>query len=91
MKAEAHFTTRSGRSYDVALVFFGSQLAYGSVIMGAMPITFGLTVAQSLWAILVGTLICAAGLAGMPRLGPGSGTNWSAGTGDRVFRADRLR
>jgi purine-cytosine permease-like protein len=59
----------------VALVFFGSQLTYGSIIMGAMPIAFGLTVVQSFWAILVGTLIGAAGLAGMAMLGPGSGTN----------------
>lgn len=66
---------RHGRPSDVALVFFGSQLTYGSIIMGAMPIAFGLTVVQSLWAILVGTLIGAAGLAGMAMLGPGSGTN----------------
>jgi purine-cytosine permease-like protein len=66
---------RHGRPSDVALVFFGSQLTYGSIIMGAMPIAFGLTLVQSFWAILVGTLIGAAGLAGMAMLGPGSGTN----------------
>jgi purine-cytosine permease-like protein len=66
---------RHGRPSDVALVFFGSQLTYGSIIMGAMPIAFGLTVVQSLWAIFIGTLIGAAGLAGMAMLGPGSGTS----------------
>jgi purine-cytosine permease-like protein len=66
---------RHGSPSDVALVFFGSQLTYGSIIMGAMPIAFGLTVLQSFTAILLGTLIGAAGLAGMAMLGPGSGTN----------------
>jgi len=78
---------RHGRTSDVALVFFGSQLTYGSVIMGAMPIAFGLTVVQSLWAILVGTLIGAAGLAGMAMLGPGSGTNSVVASGAFFWRA----
>jgi purine-cytosine permease-like protein len=66
---------RHGKPSDVALVFFGSQLTYGSIIMGAMPIGFGLSVLQAFSAIIVGTLIGAAGVAGMAMLGPGSGTN----------------
>jgi len=66
---------RHGRPFDLAAVFFGSQLTYGSIIMGALPIAFRLTVAQSLSAIFLGTLIGALCVAAMALLGPRSGTN----------------
>ena len=66
---------RHGRPFDLATVFFGSQLTYGSIIMGALPIAFGLTVLQSLAAILLGTLIGALSVAAMALMGPRSGTN----------------
>ncbi|HUA24883.1 MAG TPA: cytosine permease [Steroidobacteraceae bacterium] len=66
---------RHGKPFDLAAVFFGAQLTYGSIIIGALPIAFGLNVAQSLSAILLGTLVGALCVAAMALLGPRSGTN----------------
>jgi purine-cytosine permease-like protein len=66
---------RHGKPFDLAMVFFGSQLTYGSIIMGALPIAFGLSVLQSLPAIIIGTLIGALCVAAMALMGPRTGTN----------------
>jgi purine-cytosine permease-like protein len=66
---------RHGKPLDLAAVFFGSQLTYGSIIMGALPIAFGLSIGQSLAAIFLGTLIGASAVAAMALIGPPTGSN----------------
>jgi purine-cytosine permease-like protein len=69
-EAERHSSPRS-----MGFVFFGTQMTYGSVAIGALPVAFGLGWFSSFLAILVGTLIGSLFVALMALMGPKSGTN----------------
>jgi purine-cytosine permease-like protein len=66
---------RHAKSKDLAWVFFGSQINYGSLVIGALPVAFGLDWKGALTADLVGTLIGALAVAAMALIGPLTGTN----------------
>ncbi|MCB8879482.1 cytosine permease [Acidisoma cellulosilytica] len=69
-EAERHSSPRA-----MGFVFFGTQMTYGSVAIGALPVAFGLGWFSSFLAILAGTLIGAVFVAMMALMGPKSGTN----------------
>lgn len=66
---------RHGKPVDVLLVFFSAQLTFGSIVIGAIPIAFGLTVWQAISAIVAGSLVGSLAVAAMALMGPRSGTN----------------
>ena len=59
----------------MGFVFFGTQMTYGSVAIGALPVAFGLGWLSSFAAIVAGTLIGSVFVALMALMGPKSGTN----------------
>lgn len=59
----------------LGFVFFGTQMTYGSVAIGALPVAFGLSAGASFGAILLGTLLGSLAVALMALMGPISGTN----------------
>ena len=69
-EAERHSSPRT-----MGFVFFGTQMTYGSVAIGALPVAFGLGWLSSFMAILIGTVIGAVFVALMAFMGPKTGTN----------------
>ena len=65
----------------MAWVFFGTQITYGSLLLGALPVIFGLNWWHSFTAIVVGTLLGSFAVAGMALLGPRTGTNGTVSSG----------
>lgn len=66
---------RHGRPSELALIFFGSQMNYASLLVGAMPIAMGLSVLGAFSAILVGTVLGACAVGGMAMMGQKTGAN----------------
>ncbi len=66
---------RHSRPSELAWVFFGTQIAYGSLVVGALPVAFGLNWWHAFTAIVVGTVLGSLAVAGMAMLGPRTGTN----------------
>ncbi|HEX3984423.1 MAG TPA: cytosine permease, partial [Acidisoma sp.] len=67
--------SRHSRPRAIGFVFFGTQMTYGSVAIGALPVAFGLGSLPAFSAILLGTLIGSLAVALMGLMGPKSGTN----------------
>jgi purine-cytosine permease-like protein len=74
-------SARHSRPATVGIVFFGTQLTYGTLIVGALPLAFGLGWWASLSTILLGTLIGTAGFAAMIPIGSRTGTNGTVSSG----------
>jgi purine-cytosine permease-like protein len=72
---------RHAKPRDLAWVFFGTQITYGSIVVGALPVGFGLNWWQSFAAIVVGTVLGSLAVAGMALLGPRTGTNGTVSSG----------
>jgi purine-cytosine permease-like protein len=66
---------RHSKPRDLGFVFFGTQMTYGSIVIGALPVAFGLDWLASLTAIIVGTILGAGAVAAMSVMGPKAGTN----------------
>lgn len=66
---------RHSRPRELGWVFFGTQMVYGSLVVGALPVAFGLNWWQSFTAIVVGTVLGSLAVGGMAMLGPRTGTN----------------
>jgi purine-cytosine permease-like protein len=66
---------RHSKPQELAWVFFGAQITYGSLLIGALPVAFGLNWLQALTAIVVGTVLGSLALGAMAWLGPRTGTN----------------
>lgn len=66
---------RRSRPRDLGLVFFGTQITYGSIVVGALPVTFGLDWLGALTAIIVGNVIGSLAVGAMSVMGPQAGTN----------------
>jgi purine-cytosine permease-like protein len=66
---------RHSKPKEMGFVFFGTQMTYGSLVIGALPVAFGLDWWGSLSAIIVGTLIGSLAVALMAVMGPKAGTN----------------
>ena len=65
----------------MAWVFFGTQITYGSLLLGAVPVILGLGWWQGFTAIVVGTLLGSLAVAGMALLGPRTGTDGTVSSG----------
>jgi purine-cytosine permease-like protein len=72
---------RQSRPRDMAWVFFGTQITYGSLLLGAVPVILGLGWWEGFTAIVVGTLLGSLAVAGMALLGPRTGTNGTVSSG----------
>jgi len=67
-------TERRSRPRDLGFVFFGTQMTYGSLLVGALPIAFGLDWLGSLTAIVAGTILGSAAVGAMAVMAPKAGT-----------------
>lgn len=74
--AERHSSPR-----EMGYVFFGTQMTYGSIVIGALPVAFGLGWLGAFTSILVGTIIGSLLVAGMAVMGPRAGTNSTVTSG----------
>jgi purine-cytosine permease-like protein len=72
---------RHSRPASVAIVFFASQLNFGTMVVGALPVAFGLGFWASFASIVVGTVLGGAGFAGMVLIGSRTGTNGTVSSG----------
>ncbi len=66
---------RHSKPKEMGFVFFGTQMTYGSLVIGALPVAFGLDWLGSLTAIIVGTVLGSIAVAAMAVMGPKAGTN----------------
>ncbi len=66
---------RHSRPVELAWVFFGTQITYGSLVVGALPVAFGLGWWDAFTAIVVGTVLGSLAVGAMAMLGPRTGTN----------------
>jgi len=81
---------RDSRPANLAMVFFGGNLAFSVIVFGWLPITFGLgwwsTVSASLVGLAIGTLVTAP----LALLGPRTGTNNTVSSGAHFGVTGRL-
>lgn len=75
-----HTDNRRSNALNLFYVFFGSQMCLGIVVIGVLPIVFGLGLWDSFTAITVGTAIGSAIFAPAVLLGVKSGTCSPAGS-----------
>lgn len=66
---------RHSRPRNLFWAFFGANFNFSALILGALPITFGLNWWSAATSILVGSIIGSASFAGMAIFGPKTGTN----------------
>jgi purine-cytosine permease-like protein len=72
---------RHGKPRDVGAVFLGANMCFGTIVLGALPILFGLGWWAAFWAITVGTLLGTAFFGPMGLIGPRTGTNSAVSSG----------
>lgn len=72
---------RHSKPRDVAAVWFGANMCFGTIVLGALPILFGLGWWGAFWAITVGTLLGTVFFGPMGLLGPRTGTNSAVSSG----------
>jgi purine-cytosine permease-like protein len=81
---------RDSRPANLAMVFFGGNLAFSVIVFGWLPITFGLgwwsTVSASVVGLALGTLVTAP----LALLGPRTGTNNTVSSGAHFGVTGRL-
>lgn len=81
---------RVSKPSNVFLILIGANLTFGLIVLGWLPVSFGLSWWASFWSIVIG---CAAGaliLAPMSLLGPRTGTNGPVSSGAFFGVAGRL-
>ncbi|MFT9015734.1 MAG: cytosine permease [Acetobacter sp.] len=66
---------RYGRPSDLLGIFFGAQIGFPSLVLGAVPVAFGLGPGRSLLCIAIGSLLGALAVGAMALMGPITGTN----------------
>lgn len=66
---------RRSRPRDLAWVFFGGQLCYGAILVGSLPVAWGLSWWAAFSSILVGSVLGSLGFAVLAVIGPKAGTN----------------
>jgi purine-cytosine permease-like protein len=75
---------RHSRPRELGVVFFGAQMCFGIIVLGALPILFGLGWWPAFSAITVGTAVGSVLFGLMALTGPRTGTN-SATSGGAFF------
>src|SRR5690348_5517224 len=81
---------RHSRPANLFWVWMGCQFAFGIIIVGALPVEFGLGWWSSFSAITVGLIIGSALYAPMSLLGPRTGTNSAVSSGAHFGLIGRL-
>jgi len=72
---------RHSKPREMGFVFFGTQMTYGSIVIGALPVAFGLGWLGAFTSILIGMVIGSLLVAGMAVMGPRAGTNSTVTSG----------
>jgi purine-cytosine permease-like protein len=81
---------RHSRPRNIFYILIGANLTFGLIVLGWLPVSFGLSWWAAFWSILVGDAIGAALLAPMALLGPRTGTNGPVSSGAFFGVAGRL-
>ncbi|MGW0182646.1 purine-cytosine permease family protein [Nocardia sp. NPDC003345] len=81
---------RKSTPRNLTAILFGSSLALSVIIIGAFPVTFGLSFGQAATSVVAGTLLGAILLAPMGLMGPRTGTNNPVASGAFFGVAGRL-
>jgi purine-cytosine permease-like protein len=72
---------RKSRPLNVFSILIGANLMFGLIVLGWLPISFGLSWWAAFWSIIVGDAIGAVVLMPMALLGPRTGTNGPVSSG----------
>jgi purine-cytosine permease-like protein len=72
---------RTSKPFDLFRITFGGANSFATVLLGAFPIFFGLSLVQGLLATLLGVIVGALILAPMAVFGPINGTNNAVSSG----------
>ncbi len=67
---------------EMGVVFFGgAQMCFGIIVLGSLPVAFGLSWWASFWAITIGTAVGTALFGHVALVGPRTGTNSAVSSG----------
>lgn len=72
---------RHSKPANVFWILIGANLTFGLIVLGWLPVSFGLSWWASFWSIIVGDFVGALILAPMALLGPRTGTNGPVSSG----------
>lgn len=72
---------RNSNPRELFAVFFGANMCFGIIVLGWLPIVFGLGWWAAFWAITVGTLVGTVFFGPMGLIGPRTGTNSAVSSG----------
>lgn len=72
---------RTSTPREMGIVFFGAQMCFGIIVLGSLPVAFGLSWWASFSAITVGTAVGTALFGPMSLVGPRTGTNSAVSSG----------
>jgi purine-cytosine permease-like protein len=72
---------RHDRPRDIGIVFLGANMCFGTIVLGALPVMFGLGWWAAFWAITLGTLLGTCFFGPMGLIGPRTGTNSAVSSG----------
>lgn len=74
-------TDRTSKPFDLFRITFGGANTFATIILGTIPVAFGLSFWASLWATVTGVVVGALILAPMALFGPANGTNNAVSSG----------
>jgi purine-cytosine permease-like protein len=66
---------------ELGIVFFGAQMCFGIIVLGALPIVFGLGWWAAFWAITLGCAVGTVFFGPLALVGPRTGTNSAVSSG----------
>lgn len=72
---------RNSTPRETGIVFFGAQMCFGIIVLGSLPIVFGLGWWSAFWAITIGTAVGTLLFGPVAALGPRTGTNSAVSSG----------
>ncbi|QYL15590.1 purine-cytosine permease family protein [Mycolicibacterium pallens] len=72
---------RNSTPREMGVVFFGAQMCFGIIVLGSLPVAFGLSWWASFWAITIGTAVGTALFGHVALVGPRTGTNSAVSSG----------
>lgn len=81
---------RHSKPGNLFWVWFGTQMTFGIIVIGWLPVTFGLGWWSAFWAITVGMVVGSTLLGLFSILGPLTGTNSAVGSGAHFGVVGRL-
>jgi purine-cytosine permease-like protein len=72
---------RNSTPRETGIVWFGAQMCFGIIVLGSLPIVFGLGWWAAFWAITIGTAVGTLLFAPVAAVGPRTGTNSAVSSG----------